>query len=47
MDYVDDIIAPGKETGLKISDRPRSNIRVNYISCENLNYIIDRLRRFG
>ena len=47
MDYVDDIVAPGKEIGLKISDQPESNIRVNYISCDNLNYIIDRLRRFG
>lgn len=47
MDYVDDIISPGREHGLKISDQPKSHIRVNYISCDNLNFIIDRLRRFG
>ena len=47
MDYVEDIISPAEERGLKISDQPRSNIRVNSIRCDNLSFIIDRLRRFG
>lgn len=47
MDYVEDIIAPDQEPGVKISDDPDSNICVKFIGCENLSYIISRLKRFN
>lgn len=46
-DYIQAIVSPDKEHGLKISDQPRSTIYVDKISCENLDYIINRLRSFG
>ena len=46
-DYVKDIISIDREPGFRISDRKRSNIMVNKITCDNLNYIINRLRVFG
>lgn len=46
-DYVEDIISLGREPGLRLSDQPKSNIQVNAIRCENLNYILNRLRGFG
>ena len=46
-DYFEDIISPAKEPGLILSDKPRSNIRVNYITCDNLPYILNRLKGFG
>ena len=46
-DYVQAIVAIDREPGLKISDRPYSNICVTKITCENLNYIINRIKRFG
>jgi hypothetical protein len=47
FDYVEDIVDVDEESGLRISDRKRSNIRVSKICCENLNSILNRLRRFG
>lgn len=46
-DYIEAIVSVDREPGLKISDRPRSNIKVTKIACENLNYIINRIKRFG
>jgi hypothetical protein len=46
-DYIEDIVSIDREPGLKISDRPRSNIVVTKITCENLNFILSRIRRFG
>lgn len=46
-DYIEAIVSVDREPGLKISDKPRSNIKVTKIVCENLNQIITSLRRFG
>ena len=46
-DYFEDIVEPRKECGLILSDKPKSNIHVNYIRCENLPFIIERLKGFG
>lgn len=46
-DYFEDIVSPCREHGLKLSDQPASNIRVDYIRCENLNFILSRLKGFG
>lgn len=46
-DYVKAIVHVDREYGFKISDQPASNIRVDKIVCENLNFIIDRLSKFG
>lgn len=47
MDYIEDIVEPLSVHGLRISDEPGSNIKINHITCENLNFIISRLRSFG
>lgn len=46
-DYVEAIVAPGREPGFRISDQPRSNILVDRITVETLPDIISTLRRFG
>ena len=46
-DYIEAIVSIDREPGLKISDEPDSNICVKYISCDNLSYIINRLKRFS
>lgn len=47
MDFVEDIVCVDEESGLIMSDRDRSNIQVNSITCENLDHIITCLRGFG
>ena len=47
FDYIEDIVDVNEERGLIISDRSRSNIRVNKICCENIGVILNRLRYFG
>lgn len=46
-DYVEAIVAPGRESGFRISDQPKSNILVDRITAETLPAIISTLRRFG
>lgn len=46
-DYVEAIVSVDREPGFRISDRDRSNIMVDKITCENLSYIIQRLQAFG
>ena len=46
-DYVEAIVAPGRESGFLISDEPKSNYKVNKITCETLPGIIQTLQRFG
>ena len=47
FDYVEDIVDVNEEHGLLISDRRRSNIRVNKICCENLVNILNGFGYFG
>ncbi len=46
-DYVEAIVSVDREPGFRISDRDRSNIMVDKITCENLSFIIQRLQAFG
>ncbi len=46
-DYIEAIVSVDREPGLKISDRPRSNIKVDKITCDNLNRILNGIRSFG
>ena len=46
-DYIEAIISPGRESGFRISDQPRSNLLVDKITCETLPTIISAIRRFG
>jgi len=46
-DYVDDIVSIDREPGFKIGDRPNSNLLVDRIGADNLNYIITTIQRFG
>jgi hypothetical protein len=46
-DYIEAIVSPDREHGLRISDRRGSNIKVDSITCDNLNFIINSLRGFG
>lgn len=44
FDYVEDIIPRScREPGVVLSDMSRANIRVNYIRCENLNFILTKI----
>ena len=46
-DYVEAIVSVDREPGFRISDRDRSNLVVDKITCDNLNFIINRLKTFG
>ena len=46
-DYIEAIVSVGREPGFRISDRDRSNLVVDRITCDNLNFIINRLKSFG
>ena len=47
-DFVDYLIrASEKERGYILSDSPPANIVVDRISCENLSYLVSRLRSCG
>lgn len=47
MDYIEDIVDPLSVMGLRISDDPGSNIKITHITCENINFILNRLQTFG
>ena len=46
-DYIEAIVSVDREPGFRISDRERSNLMIDRITCDNLNYIIQRLQTFG